>query len=76
MDTGFDHCSICLGDNLQRLFVLSGNHFGDRFEAVLLIARVDPFRRVAEREILASAQARHPLQNWRAVLLDSAGING
>ena len=44
MDAGFDHRAICLGDDLQRSFVLSGHHFGDSFEAVLLIAWIDPFR--------------------------------
>src|SRR5215472_16408385 len=76
MDTGFDHCSICLGDYLQRLVVLSGNHFSNRFEAVLLVARIDPFGRVAEREILAAAQPGCGLQNRRALFLYRAWIEG
>jgi len=76
MDTSFNHRSICLGDNLQRLLVLSGNDFGNRFETVLLIAGIDPFRRVAEREILAAAKPRCGLQDRRALFLDSAWIEG
>src|SRR5690242_14326803 len=76
MDASFDHGGICLGDDLQGLIVLSGNDFGNRLEAMFLIAGIDPLRRVTEREILAAAQTRCTLQDRRAFFLDGARIDG
>ena len=51
---GFYHKPVHPGDLLQRLPVHTGYDFYDGFQAVYLISRVDPLRRIADLKIHAA----------------------
>ena len=57
VDAGLDHRTIDVGDDIERPRVLRRNHFDDGFEAVLLVARIDPLRRIADGEIASRREA-------------------
>ena len=75
MDAGGDDRAVDVGDDAQRLLVLARHHFGDGFEAMVLVARIDALRRIADGEIGAAAQARRALENGHAILFHRAGID-
>ncbi len=54
----------------------AGNHLGDGLEAMLLVARIDALRRIADGEIGAAVQPRRAFQARHAILFDRAGIDG
>ncbi len=76
MDAGLHDRAIDLGDDAQRFVVLARYDLGDGLEAVLLVARIDALRRIADGEIRPAAQPRGALKQRRAFLFDGARING
>ena len=76
MDAGFHHRAIDLGDDIERARVLRRDDLGDRFEAVLLVARIDPLGRIADGEIAPARKARLSFQHRKTFFLDRARIDG
>ena len=74
--TGFHNRFIDGSDDIKGCGVLAGDDFGDGFKAVDLIARIDAFGRIAEREINAALQTGMALKNRHAILFRGAGIDG
>ena len=57
VDTGLDHRTIDIRDDIKRPRVLRRNHFDDRFETVLLVPRIDPLRGIADGEVSPAGEA-------------------
>src|SRR6185437_7838632 len=59
----------------QDLRILARNDLGDPFQCVLAVARVDPFRRIAEPKISSALQSRYLLKYRPANFLRCTGID-
>ena len=64
-----------LCDDIEGARVLAGDDLGDGLKPVLLVARIDALRRIADGEIAAACQARGFLQHRDAFFLGGAGID-
>src|SRR5713226_1905771 len=62
-------------DNVEGPRILTGYDLFDCFEPMSLVARVDPFRRIADREIASRQQTRSLLEDRHAIFLRRAGID-
>ena len=76
MHAGRDDGFVQLGQFLQRLGVVTRNHLDDRGQAVLLVARVDPLRRVADVEVLFPLHAGVLFQHGDAHLFGGTRVDG
>ena len=63
-------------NGLQCLLVHAGYNFGDRLQSMYLVARIDPFGRIADLEIHAAFKTRLPLQNRHTDILRHTGVHG
>ena len=61
MNTCSDHRTINVGDAVECGGVLAGYDFDDPFKGVFLVARVDPFWRVAKGEVDATFHSGYAL---------------
>src|SRR6185437_8618951 len=75
MDARFDHTGISGRHAFQDLRILARNDLGDPFQCVLAVARVDPFRRIAEPKISSALQSRYLFKYRPANFLRCTGID-
>jgi len=67
---------IDAGDTLESVRVLAGDDLHNLLQGVLLVARIDSFRRVSELEIYSLNQSGLASKDRAAHLFGHAGIHG
>ena len=75
VNTGSHDRLIQFSNCFERCRIIAGHHFQDGGQAVLLVARVDALRGVADVEILRPLQAGQLFQHRDADFLGGAGIH-
>src|SRR5262249_61201499 len=76
VQAGRYHRAVDRDHDLEGLRILAGHNLPDRLETVGLVAWIDPFGRISDREITSGRETRSLLQNRHAILLGRAGIDG
>jgi hypothetical protein len=70
-----DHASIDFGDRCQRLGSVARDHLDDLGDGAFLVAGVDAFRRIADKEVGFPFLARTPLEDGDTDLLGGARVH-
>jgi hypothetical protein len=75
MNPSFHHRTIHVSKDIERTRILSGHHFRNGLKAVLLVAGIDAFRRIADCEIAPAGEGRFLFKHRQTFFFNRAGVD-